>query len=84
VGATSGTRTTNPPGAPGASRVSVARSLDFCVMFCRSLFVPLSLFFWSLHCLYLLDVRLLISPGLSPNVLTPIETPCLILRNKLN
>jgi hypothetical protein len=33
------------------SGVLVARSLLFCVVFCRSLFVLLPLFFWSLHCL---------------------------------
>ena len=39
----------------------VAQSLVFCVVFWRSLFVLLSLFFWPLHCLSL-EVRLLIIP----------------------
>jgi len=36
---------------PMISVVRVARSLVFCVVFCRSLFVLWSLFFWSLCCL---------------------------------
>ena len=32
-------------------RVRVGSSLVFCVVFCRSLFVPLSFFFCSLYCL---------------------------------
>ena len=40
--------------------VHVAQSLDFCVVFCRSLFVLLCFFFWSLYCLSLFDLKLLI------------------------
>ena len=36
---------------PCFSEVHVARSLIFCVVFCRSLFVFLSFFCWSLYCL---------------------------------
>ena len=36
---------------PVFSGVFVARSLVFCVLFCRSLFVPLSFFFRPLYCL---------------------------------
>jgi hypothetical protein len=43
------------------SGVRGARSLFFCVMFCRSLFVPLSFFFWPLYCLSFY-LRLLITP----------------------
>jgi len=43
------------------SVVRVARSLVFCVMFCRSLFVLLSFFFWPSYCLSFDDVRLLIT-----------------------
>ena len=43
----------------------VARSLVFCAMFCRSLFLLLSLFFWPLCCLFLFDLRLLITPLVS-------------------
>jgi len=50
-------------GAPafisGFSGVRVTRSLVFCVVFCRSLFVLLSFFFWSLCCLVFFDLRLL-------------------------
>ena len=37
---------------PVFSEVCVARSFVFCVMFCRSLFVLLSFFFWPLCCLW--------------------------------
>jgi hypothetical protein len=36
-------------------------------MFCRSLFVPLSLFFWSLCCLLFFDLRILITLLVSSN-----------------
>jgi hypothetical protein len=42
---------------PGFSRVSVARSLVFYVMFCRSLFVLLSFLFWPLGYLTFFDLR---------------------------
>ena len=42
------------------SRVRVTRSLVFCVMFCRSLFVLLSFFVWPLCCLSF-DVQILIT-----------------------
>jgi hypothetical protein len=34
---------------------------SFLCMFCRSLFVLLSFFFWPLHCLFFYDLRLLIT-----------------------
>jgi len=43
----------------------VARSLVFCVMFYRSLFVLLSYFFWSLCCLSFFDLRLLVTASVS-------------------
>jgi hypothetical protein len=46
--------------------VSNAESLVFCLMFRWSLFVIL--FFLSLHCLCLFDLRLLVSPLISSNV----------------
>ena len=46
---------------------SVARSLIFCAMFCRSLFVLLSFFFWPLCCLSFFDLRILITPLVSSN-----------------
>ena len=54
TGATSEAKTVCPSGAPestpGFSGVRVTRSLFFCVVFCRSLFVPLSFFFWPSVC----------------------------------
>jgi hypothetical protein len=41
--------------------VHVARSLVFCVVFCKMLFVLLSFFFWPLYCLSFFDLRLLIT-----------------------
>ena len=42
--------------------VRVARTLVFCVVFCRSLFVLLSFFCWPLCCLSFFDLRILITP----------------------
>ena len=36
-------------------------------MFCRSLFVLLYIFFWSLCCLFFFDIRILITPLVSSN-----------------
>ena len=36
----------------GLCRIHVAQSLVFCVVFCKSLFVFLSFFVWSLYCVY--------------------------------
>ena len=41
--------------------------LWFICMFCRSLFVLLFIFFWSLCCLYFFDIRILITPLISSN-----------------
>ena len=49
------------------SGVRVARSLVLCVMFCRSLFVLLSLFFCPLCYLSFLDLWILITPLVSSN-----------------
>jgi hypothetical protein len=51
------------PEHPSFSRVCVARSLVFYVVFCRSLFVPLSLLYWSLcwNCCLSFDLRILIT-----------------------
>jgi hypothetical protein len=61
---TSWAGTTNPSGAPEYtpvfSAVRVAQSLAFYAVFCISLFVLLSFFFWSLYCQSFLDLRLLI------------------------
>ena len=65
-----GAATTYSLGAPELTSdfrgVRVARSLVFCVMFCGSLFVPLSVFFWPLSCLSF-DLRLLITSLVSSN-----------------
>ena len=67
--ATCGTGTTLPSGAPGFtisfSGVHASRSLVYCAMFCRSFFVRLFFLFLPLYCLYLLDLRLLITPLVS-------------------
>ena len=66
TGATYEAGTAYPSRAPAFtadfSEVRVARSLVFCVMFCRSLFVLLSFFPWPLYCLPFFDVRLLVTP----------------------
>ena len=64
---TSGTRTAYTSGTPEFTHVflgglfggvRVAQPLVFCVVFCRSLFFLLSIFFWPLHCLSLFDFDL--------------------------
>jgi len=52
----------SPPTPPGFSEVRVVRSFVFCVMFCKSLFVRLSFFFWSLSWLSVFESRLLVTP----------------------
>jgi hypothetical protein len=56
---------------PISSGVRVTRPLVFCVMFCRSLFVPLVVLlkqiFWPLRCFSFFDLRLLITPLVSSN-----------------
>ena len=51
---------------PVFSVVHVTRSLVLCVMFCWSLFVPLSFFFWPLHFLFFV-LRILITSFVSSN-----------------
>jgi len=63
------------------SRICVGSccSLDFRVLF------SLSFLFWSLYCLFLIDLRLLITPLLSLN-LSNVNVPCIYTYNdtKLN
>jgi hypothetical protein len=40
---------------------------SFMCMFCRSLFVLLSFFFWPMCCLFVFDLRILITPLVSSN-----------------
>ena len=71
TGATCGAGIAYPSGAPEftpyISGVRIARSLIFCVVFYRSLFVYLWFFYWSLYCTSVLDLRLLITPFVSSN-----------------
>jgi hypothetical protein len=53
---------TKPPGFGG---VRVVRSLVFCAMFCRWLFVLFPLFFWPLCCLSFFYLRPLVTPLVS-------------------
>ena len=49
------------------SAVCVARSLVFCIVFCTSLFVHLSFYLWSLCCMSVFNLRVLITPLVSPS-----------------
>jgi hypothetical protein len=55
-----------PVCTPCFSGGRVTRSLVLCI-FCRSLFVLLSLFFWPLCCLFVFDLRILITSLVSSN-----------------
>jgi hypothetical protein len=72
TGATFGAGTAYPSGVPEFipcfCGVRVARSLVFCVMFCRSLFVLLTFFFWPLYCMSFFDLQYLITPLVTPNI----------------
>jgi hypothetical protein len=57
----------HPSSNPVFSWVRVIRSFVLCVMFCWSLFVLLSFFFWSLCCLSFFDLHILITPLESSN-----------------
>ena len=61
-GAGTGTLPEHLSSPPVFSGVPVARSLVFYKMFCRSMFVLLFCFCWSLCYLYFFDLRLLITP----------------------
>jgi hypothetical protein len=70
--ATRGSGTAYPSGAPeftpSFSGVRVTRSILSCMcIFCRSLVVLLSFFFWPLCCLSFFDLRILITPLVSSN-----------------
>ena len=43
------------------NEIRVARSLVFCVVFCRVLFVLLYFFLWPLYCLFFFDLRFLVT-----------------------
>jgi hypothetical protein len=59
---------------PVFSGVPVSRSLVLCVMFCRSLLVLLSFFFWPSCCLSFFYLRFLITPLVSSNILAEMLT----------
>ena len=71
MGVTSGQGTAYPSGSPEftpvLSGVRVTRSLVLKNMICRSLFVLLYLFLWSLCCLFIFVIRILITPLASSN-----------------
>jgi hypothetical protein len=58
---------TLPEFTPGFLWSSCYSILSFMCMFCRSLFVLLSFFFWPLCCLFVFDLRILINPLVSSN-----------------
>ena len=69
TGTTSGAGTAFPSGAPGFTPVlwcSCYSIFSFVCMFYRSLFVLLYFFFWPLCCLFF-DLRIVITPLVSPN-----------------
>ena len=49
---------------PVFSEIRVAQSLDFCVVFCRSLFV---FFVWPLYFMSFFNLQLLVTPLVSSN-----------------
>ena len=53
--------------SPVFSGARVTRSLVLCVIFCRSLFLLLSYFFWSLCGMSFFDLRILMTPLVSSN-----------------
>ena len=66
-GVTSGAGTANPSEAHEFTTVfsgfcGVTRPLVFCVVFCTYFFVLFFFFFWSLCCLSLFKLRILITP----------------------
>jgi hypothetical protein len=65
TGATSGAGTAYPSEhmiSPPVFRGSCYSIFSFMCMFCRSLFVFLYVFFWTLCCLFFFDLRIMITP----------------------
>ena len=74
MGATNGTRTANPFGAPEFTRGFSGVRVIFSVVFWRSLFVLLFFVFWGLCCLSS-DLRIVVTPlvcTLLPYLLTTV------------
>jgi hypothetical protein len=65
TGATSGAGTAYPSEhmiSPPVFRGSCYSIFSFMCMFCRSLFVFLYVFFWTLCCLFFFDIQIMITP----------------------
>jgi hypothetical protein len=65
TGATSGAGTAYPSEhmiSPPVFRGSCYSIFSFICMFCRSLFVFLYVFFWTLCCLFFFDIQIMITP----------------------
>jgi hypothetical protein len=60
---------------PGFNGIRVARSLVFCVMFCRLLFFLLLFFLWPLCCLSFFGLRIMITPLVSSSFSLPCKWP---------
>ena len=68
TGATSGAGTVHPSGEPDFTSVCIVQSLVFFIVFCRSLLVFLSCFYWSLyfchvsigHCLFVMFLLVIV------------------------
>ena len=56
----------------GQNIISNLSIFSFKCMFCRSMFVLLSFFFWSLCCLFFFDTQILIIPLVSSNSSCPL------------
>ena len=56
------------------SLVRVAQSLVVCVLFCRSLFFLVSVFFWPWRCLSFFDLQILLTPLVSLNSSEPVSS----------
>jgi hypothetical protein len=69
---------------PVFSGVRVARSLVFCVMFCRSSFVLLSFFHWPFYCLPSFNLQFLIIPLVSSNLSYVVVLPYRYAPTKLS
>ena len=71
MGVTSGVGTAYPSGVPefisGFQWGKCYSIFKFMCMFCRSLFVPLSCYFWPLRCLFFIYIRIQITPLISSN-----------------
>ena len=88
TGVASGAGTAYPSGAPefttGFKWGSRCPIFSFICMFCRSLFVLLFFFYWSLCCLFFVDLRILIITLLSPKFSQRFHIQILISLNRFH